>query len=79
MPHVREGDEGQVDGVEHQLDRHEDGDDVALDEERGDADGEEHGGEDEIGGDRNLCGIMAIAPFARARRLRGWRPGSGSR
>ncbi len=32
VPHVREGDEGQVDGVEHQLNRHEDGDEVALDQ-----------------------------------------------
>ena len=32
VPHVGEGDEGQVDGVEHQLNRHEDRDDVALDE-----------------------------------------------
>ena len=48
MPHVREGDEGEVDGVEHELNRHEDGDDVALDEEAGDADGEEDGGEDEV-------------------------------
>ena len=48
MPHVREGDEGQVDGVEHELDRHEDGDDVALDEEGGDADRKEDGGEDEV-------------------------------
>ena len=50
VPHVGEGDEGEVDGVEHELNRHEDGDDVALDEERGDADGEEDGGEDEIAG-----------------------------
>src|SRR5260370_26455502 len=48
VPQMGEGDEGQVDGVEHQLDRHEDGDDVALDEERCDADGEEDGGEDQV-------------------------------
>ncbi len=53
MPHVREGDEGEVDGVEHELDRHEDGDEVALDEEGCDADGEEDGGEDEVVGGRN--------------------------
>ena len=51
MPLVREGDEGQVDGVEHQLDGHEDGDDVALDEKGGDADREEDGAEDEVVGD----------------------------
>ena len=32
MPLIGESDEGQVDGVQHQLNRHEDGDDVALDE-----------------------------------------------
>jgi hypothetical protein len=37
---VREGDEGKVDGVEHQLNRYKDGDDVALDEKRADANGE---------------------------------------
>src|ERR1035441_5474342 len=51
VPHVGEGDEGQVDRVEHQLNRDEDGDDVALDEEGGNADGEEHRGEDEV-----VCG-----------------------
>ncbi len=56
MPHVGEGDEGQVDGVEHQLNGHEDGDDVALDEKGGDADGEEDGGEDEVVGDGDLSG-----------------------
>src|SRR5579871_2940213 len=53
VPHVREGDEGKVDGVEHQLNGHEDGDDVALDEERRDAGGKEDGGKDEVVGDRD--------------------------
>jgi hypothetical protein len=50
MPHMREGDEGEVNGVEHELNRHEDGDDVAFDKEAGDADGEEDGGEDQVVG-----------------------------
>src|SRR6185437_15568232 len=53
MPHVREGDEGQVDGVEHQLNRHEDRDDVALDEEGANADREQDRCEDEVVSDRN--------------------------
>src|SRR5215469_11526886 len=53
VPHMREGDEGEVDRVEHQFDRHEDGDDIALDEKTGDADGKEHGGEDQIPGNGN--------------------------
>ena len=31
VPLVREGDKGKVDSVEHELNRHENGDDVALD------------------------------------------------
>ncbi len=76
MPLVREGDEGQVDGVEHQLDRHEDGDDVALDEEGGNAEREEDGAEHEIVGDRDN---HVRTPFAPARQRRGWRPESGPR
>src|SRR5579884_1799525 len=44
----REGDKAQVHGVEHQLDGHEDGDDVAAEEEAGNAEAEENGAEDEI-------------------------------
>ena len=62
MPHVRKGDEGEVDGVEHQLNRHEDGDDVALDEEGGDADGEEHGGEDQVGSRWEPSGCFPPVP-----------------
>ena len=40
MPLVGKGDKGQVDRVQHQLDRHEDGNDVALDEECAHANGE---------------------------------------
>src|SRR6201996_2270159 len=56
MPHVRKGDEGKIDGVEHQLNRHEDADEIAFDKEGRNPDGEQHGGENEIRGDRNLCG-----------------------
>src|SRR5215216_5203710 len=45
-----EGDEGQVHGVEHQLDAHEHLDGVALDDDADHADGEEHGREREIPG-----------------------------
>ena len=51
MPHVRERDEGEVHGVQHELDRHEDRDNVALDEEGGDANAKQDRGEDEVVGD----------------------------
>src|SRR5437588_3626001 len=38
---VREGDETEIDGVQHQLDRHEDGDDAAAEEESGHTEREE--------------------------------------
>ena len=37
VPLVGEGHEGKIDGVEHELNRHEDGDEIALDEESDDA------------------------------------------
>jgi hypothetical protein len=47
-PLTREGDEGEVDAIEHELNRHEDGDDVAFDEKRGDTNGEKDRTEDEV-------------------------------
>src|ERR1700733_1030726 len=43
VPVMRESHEGQVDGVEHQLNRHENGNDIALDQKRRDSNGEEAG------------------------------------
>jgi hypothetical protein len=37
MPLVGKGDEGKVDGVEHELDGHEDRDDVALEQKAANA------------------------------------------
>src|SRR5215204_371987 len=48
-----EGDERQVDGVEHQLDAHEHLDGVALDDDADHPDGEQHGRERQIPGQRN--------------------------
>src|ERR1051325_4556133 len=49
----RVGEEGQVDGVHHQLDAHEHGDAVLARQESADADGEEDGAEDEEPTGRN--------------------------
>ena len=43
-----EGDEGEVDGVEHQLDAHEHHQRVAPDQQADGADGEQHGGQHEV-------------------------------
>ena len=43
-----EGDEGEVDGVEHQLDAHEHHQDVAPDEHADRPDGEQGGGQGEV-------------------------------
>src|SRR3954464_7953589 len=51
LPLVGERDEGKIHRVQHQLDRHERGDDVALEQEPGDAAGEEHRAEHEVPGD----------------------------
>src|SRR5579864_2571942 len=48
MPVRREGNEGQVHTVQHQFDRHEDGDDVALNEESADTAGKEDAAQHEI-------------------------------
>src|SRR5215210_7406371 len=48
-----EGDERQVHGVEHQLDAHEHLDGVALDDDADHADGEQHGREREVPGQRD--------------------------
>src|ERR1051325_6633558 len=44
----REGDEGDIDRVEHELDRHQDHDDIAPDDDSGDADSEDNGAEHQI-------------------------------
>src|SRR5581483_1205472 len=64
---TREGDESQFDRIEHQLDRHQDYDDVAADDDPGDADGKENGAQHEIIFDwrlhqRCLC-ASATAPM----------------
>ena len=43
MPVVGEGDKRQVDSIQHQLNRHENGNDVALDQEAADANAEKRG------------------------------------
>src|SRR5713226_7921433 len=45
---LAESHEGEIDGVEHQLDGHEDGDDIALEDEGNDAESEENGAEDQV-------------------------------
>ena len=47
-----EGDDRQVDGVEHQLDRHQHADGVAPGQEAEGADGEEQAGQDQVGVER---------------------------
>src|SRR5690348_4163375 len=44
----REGDEREIDGIEHELDRHEDHDDVAPYDDAGDADREQHRAQNQI-------------------------------
>ena len=46
---AREGDQVDVDGVQHQLDAEQDADGVAPRDDAEEADAEEHGGEGEIG------------------------------
>src|SRR5215204_4106956 len=58
-----EGDERQVDGVEHQLDAHEHLDGVALDDDADHADGEEHGREREVPRQRNHLPSSSRATF----------------
>jgi len=48
IPRLAEGDEGQVNGVEHQLDGHEDSDDVAAEDEGHDAEAEQDGAEGQV-------------------------------
>ena len=57
------GDKGEVHRVEHELNGHEDGDDVALDEERADADGEEDRGQDQVVGDGHHAAIFLCADW----------------
>src|ERR1700677_2453770 len=54
MPLISEGDEGKIDGVEHELNGHEDGDEIALDEKADDAERKENGAEQQIPGERDV-------------------------
>ena len=65
-PLAREGDEGQVDRVEHELDRHEDRNNIALDQKRGDTDAEQDGAEDEVVSDRNHGSVLLSGQRYRA-------------
>src|SRR5580704_18827609 len=62
MPLIGKGDEGEVDGVEHELNRHEHGDDIALDQEPDDAEREEHSAQKQIPGERYV--MMQKAHFS---------------
>ena len=70
VPLVGEGHEGEIDGVEHELDGHEDGDEAALDEEADDSKGKQERREDEIPGNRDHRSGL---PFSPGRLRRGWR------
>ena len=54
VPLVGKGDKGKIDGVEHELNGHEDGDEIALDEKADDAERKEHGAQKQIPGERNV-------------------------
>ena len=62
VPLIGKGDEGEIDGVEHELNGHEDGDEVALDEKADDAERKEHGAEKQIPGERNV--VLKEAHFS---------------
>jgi len=47
-PKAAKGNEGKVHGVEHELDGHEDGDDVAFKDESDGAESEEDGAQNEV-------------------------------
>src|ERR1041385_5558380 len=53
LPAIGKRDEAEVHGVEHQLDRHEHGDDVAPEEKAGDTQGKQDRTEDEVPGNGN--------------------------
>src|SRR6185312_15779785 len=53
VPMTGKGNERKVHRIEHQLNRHENGDDVALDEERRHANGEQNRAEDQVPGQWN--------------------------
>ncbi len=54
LPLVGEGDKGQVDGIQNQLDRHEHGDDVAAENEAGHAEREQHRAQHQKPGKRDV-------------------------
>src|ERR1022692_1475468 len=59
----------------HQLDRHEDRDDVAAQEESGDAQGKQHRAKDQVPGERH-AGHVTPSPFAPEPPRPEWRSGS---
>src|SRR5665213_3060941 len=65
---AREGDEGEVDGVQHQFNAHEHDERRAPSQESESADPEEHGGQDEVprGGDVHALSSPSVEPSRRA-------------
>jgi hypothetical protein len=61
VPHVAEGDEGKVHGVEHELNRHEDGDHIALDKKGAGTDGKENRGEYKVAGNGDHLDVLLFA------------------
>src|SRR6187455_1869631 len=55
-----EGDEGQVHGVQHDLDREQDRDQVAAQEDAGHAEREQYGRDDQVVAERNHCGCSSF-------------------
>ena len=63
---AREGHERQIHGVEHQLDGHENRDDVALEHERDDAQPEQNGAQHQIIGNRERRSFVLLRQNQRA-------------
>ena len=53
IPHTGKGHEGEIDGIEHQLDGHEDDQRATAEQDTHDPDQKEHGAEHEVIGDRH--------------------------
>ena len=54
VPLIGKGDKGKIDGIEHELNGHEDSDEIALDEKADDAEREKRGAEKQIPGERDV-------------------------
>src|SRR4029450_10397186 len=72
---AREGNQVDVDGVEHELDTEEDADGVPARDHAEEPDREEHRGEDEIALERDRGGHGPSPPDARSTWRRAWRRG----